>query len=108
MYSVPRKSAQKPETAWTFLSNHAHVLICVARNPEVRVSEIADLVGIQERTVVRIIHELSDAGYLTVTRVGRNNVYDINLERPLRHPLESHHHIKEVIAPLLKTTKVRR
>ena len=105
---VPRKSALKPEPAWTFLSNHAHILICVARDPEVRVSEIADLVGIQERTVVRIIHELSDAGYLTVTRVGRNNVYDINLERPLRHPLEAHHHIKEVIAPLLKTTKGRR
>ena len=103
---MPR--SPKPEQSWTFLSNHAHVLICVARQPDVRVSEIADLVGIQERTVVRIIHELSDAGYLTVTRVGRNNVYEIDLDVPLRHPLESHHHIKEVIAPLLKVGRGRR
>ena len=104
---MPAKASSRDDQAWTFLSNHAHVLICIARQPDVRVSEIADLVGIQERTVLRIIHELSDAGYLTVNKVGRNNEYEIDLERPLRHPLEAHHHIKEVIAPLLKTRKAR-
>ncbi len=105
---MPAKQPIKDDQAWTFLSNHAHVLICIARQPDVRVSDIADLVGIQERTVLRIIHELSDAGYLTVNKVGRNNEYEIHLDRPLRHPLESHHHIKEVIAPLLKTGKARK
>ena len=87
---------------WTFLSNHAHVLICIARQPDIRLSELADLVGIQERTAHRIIHELSDAGYVLVTKVGRNNVYEIDLNHPLRHPLESDHDIREIIFPLLK------
>jgi len=87
---------------WTFLSNHAHVLICIARQPDIRLSELADLVGIQERTAHRIIHELSDAGYVSVTKVGRNNVYEIDLNHPLRHPLESDHDIREIIFPLLK------
>lgn len=92
-----------PESAdWTFLSNHAHVLICIARQPDIRLSELADLVGIQERTAHRIIHELSDAGYVSVSKVGRNNVYEIDLNHPLRHPLESDHDIREIIFPLIK------
>jgi len=87
---------------WTFLSNHAHVLICIARQPDIRLSELADLVGIQERTAHRIIHELSDAGYVSVSKVGRNNVYEIDLNHPLRHPLESDHDIREIIFPLIK------
>lgn len=92
--------AEAPE--WTFLSNHAHVLICIARQPDIRLSELADLVGIQERTAHRIIHELSDAGYVSVIKVGRNNVYELDLNHPLRHPLESDHDIREIIFPLLK------
>lgn len=101
-----KKQVPVHEPTWTFLSNHAHVLICVARQPDVRLSEVADLVGIQERTVHRIIHELSDAGYISVTKVGRTNVYNIDLERPLRHPLEAEHDIREVIYPLLKKSRV--
>lgn len=93
------------KNSWTFLSNHTHVLICIAQQPDVRLSEVAQRVGIQERTVHRIIHELSDAGYITVTKVGRTNVYDIDLNRPLRHPLESQHNINEIILPLLKNSK---
>lgn len=93
------------DTNWTFLSNHAHVLICIANNPDVRLTEIADLVGIRERAVHRIIHELEDAGYLTVYKDGRNNVYEIDLDRPLRHPLESHHHIRAIVEPLLKKAR---
>lgn len=93
-------STESPE--WTFLSNHAHVLICIARQPDIRLSDLADLVGIQERTAHRIIHELSDAGYVSVNKVGRKNVYEIDLNHPLRHPLESDHDIREIIFPLLK------
>jgi DNA-binding IclR family transcriptional regulator len=86
---------------WTFFTNHAHVLICIARNPDVRLSEVAQLVGIGERAVHRIVHELEAAGYLTVNKEGRRNVYEIDVDRPLRHPLESHHHVRAVVAPLV-------
>jgi DNA-binding IclR family transcriptional regulator len=99
--SVIEDDPSKP--AWTFLTNHAHVLICIAQQPDVRISEVAQLVGIRERTVHRIVHELCDDGYLTVTKDGRKNTYTINLNRPLRHPLEAEHNIQEIVAPLLKT-----
>lgn len=101
-----KKKTPTEAAEWTFLSNHAHVLICIARQPDIRLSELADLVGIQERTAHRIIHELSDAGYVSVTKVGRNNVYEIDLNHPLRHPLESDHDIREIIFPLLKKKRV--
>jgi predicted transcriptional regulator len=104
---MPKKPAStEASQTWTFLSNHAHVLVCVAKNPDVRLSEVAALVGVRERTVHRIVHELIDAGYISVTKVGRNNVYSVNLDKPLRHPLEADHNIQAIIAPLLK--KVRR
>jgi len=89
-----------PSPDWTFLSNHAHVLVCVTRDPEVRVSEVARRVGIGERAVQRILRDLQRAGYLTWTREGRRNRYTVDLERPLRHPLEAHHRIEDVIGPL--------
>jgi len=87
--------------SWTFLTNHSHVLICIAKQPDVRLNEVAQLVGIRERTVHRIVHELCDAGYLLVTKEGRKNMYTINLNRPLRHPLEASHNIHAIVAPLL-------
>ncbi|MEY4146592.1 MAG: hypothetical protein RL278_148 [Actinomycetota bacterium] len=99
--SVPIESAQN----WTFLSNHAHVLVCVAKNPDMRLCEVAELVGVRERTVHRIVHELIDAGYISVTKVGRNNVYAVDLDKPLRHPLEAEHNIQAIVAPLLKKAK---
>ena len=104
---MPKKPAStEASQTWTFLSNHAHVLVCVAKNPDVRLSEVAALVGVRERPVHRIVHELIDAGYISVTKDGRNNVYSIDLDKPLRHPLEADHNIQAIIAPLLK--KVRR
>ena len=73
---------------WTFLSNHSHVLVCIAREPDVRVRDIAKHVGITQRGVQRIIAELEGAGYLSHERIGRRNVYHIDLERELRHELE--------------------
>ena len=93
--------------SWTFLSNHAHVLICIAKDPEIRLSEIAELVGIRERTVHRIVHELSADGYISVIKDGRKNTYEINLNRPLRHPLEASHNIQVIIEPLLKKIRSR-
>lgn len=88
--------------AWTFLTNHAHVLICIAQDPDARLSDIATLVGITERATHRIVHELIDAGFVTAIKVGRRNRYTIDVDRPLRHPVESHHLLRTVFAPLLQ------
>ncbi len=74
---------------WTFLSNHTHVLVCIARDPAVTMRGVADQVGITERAVQRIVRDLVDSGYLTRHRQGRHNVYGVHAERPLRHDLES-------------------
>ncbi len=75
---------------WTFLTNHAHVLLCIARDPNVRIREIAALVGITERAAQRIVGELGADGYLTHRRIGRRNHYEIDDRRPMRHALENH------------------
>lgn len=87
---------------WTFLSNHSHVLVCISKDPDVRVSEIARQVGIGERAVHRILRDLEDAGYATRSRQGRRNRYSVHLDRPLRHPLEAAHHIRDVLGPLTR------
>jgi DNA-binding IclR family transcriptional regulator len=89
-------------STWTFLTNHAHVLICIAGRSDIRLSEVADQVGIGERAVHRIVHELEAAGYLTVVKEGRRNLYEIDLDRPLRHPLESHQHVRAIVAPIVE------
>lgn len=75
---------------WTFLTNHSHVLLCIADDPDIRLREVADKVGITERAVQRIVAELEDAGYLAHQRMGRRNHYEIDATQPLRHPLEDH------------------
>ena len=82
---------------WTFLTNHGHVMVCIANDAEVRTRDIAQQVGITERAAQAIVSDLVDAGYLTRTRVGRRNHYDINPDRPLRHPLERTHPIGELL-----------
>jgi DNA-binding transcriptional ArsR family regulator len=86
-----------PQAQWTIFSNHAHVLVCIVRNPEERVRDIAQKVGITERAVHRIITDLEGAGVIARERLGRRNRYSVSLDRPLRHPLESHRTIAEVI-----------
>ena len=85
---------------WTFLTNHAHVLLCVTRDPGVRLRDVADSVGITERAAQRIVADLVDAGYLERTREGRRNRYVLNAELPLRHPLEEDHKIGEILKVL--------
>jgi DNA-binding Lrp family transcriptional regulator len=88
--------------AWTFLSNHSHVLVCVARNPEVTMREIASQVGITERAVQRIVDDLERDGYLVRSRVGRRNRYVVDLSLPLRHPLESGTSVETLLQHVLK------
>jgi len=71
----------KKDSGWELLSNHGKVLVCLARNPDVRVSEVAELVGIKERAVQRILAELRDDGLVESTRTGRRNRYRINRSR---------------------------
>lgn len=85
---------------WTFLTNHAHVLICVSRQPGIRLRDVATTVGITERTAQRIVGELVESGYLKKARDGRRNVYEVDPDLPLRHPLESSHSIGEVLGVL--------
>jgi DNA-binding Lrp family transcriptional regulator len=77
-------------STWNFLTNHAHVLLCVWEDPESRVRDIATRVGITERAVQRILQELESDGYLVRERVGRRNRYRVRPDRPMRHPVEDH------------------
>ena len=79
-----------PARHWTFLSNHAHVLVCLAQDPDARLRDVALSVGITERAVQKIVSDLEQAGVIVRERAGRRNSYRLNLEVPLRHALESH------------------
>lgn len=86
---------------WTFLSNHAHVLLCIAREPEIRLRDVATRVGITERAVQRIVADLEAGGYLTRTRAGRRNRYEVHADRPLRHPVEAHREVRGLVELIL-------
>ena len=91
-------SARKINTpSWTFLTNHAHVLLCLAKNPSERIRDIALEVGITERAVQRIIVELETDGYLDHIREGRRNVYKVFSRKPLRHGIEKHRQVHDLI-----------
>jgi MarR family len=75
-------------TSWGFLTNHGNVLLCIARDPEVRLRDVAVRVGITERATQSIVADLEAAGYLTRQRVGRRNRYVLHLDGSLRHPLD--------------------
>jgi DNA-binding MarR family transcriptional regulator len=86
--------------SWTFLSNHAHVLLCVAADPDRTLHDIAEHVGITERGVQLILADLIAEGYLERERVGRRNHYKIHPEGRLRHPLEAHHRVADLVEAL--------
>ena len=83
------KSDSKIQANWTFLSNHTHVLVCIARNNDLRIRDIAQLVGITERAVAVIIGDLEEGGYLKRIKKGRRNIYILNKKGKLRHELEN-------------------
>jgi hypothetical protein len=83
----PSDRVTLPRPPWTLLSNHGHVLLCVARDPEMRMRDIAQSVGITERACYRIVGDLEAAGLIRRERVGRNNRYTIDRAASMRHPL---------------------
>lgn len=83
---------------WTLLTNHGHVLVCVHRNPDARVRDIADVVGITERATLNILRDLEDGGYITRVPQGRRTHYVVNTRRPFRHPAESDHQVGDLLA----------
>ena len=91
------KSPVSDADGWTFLSNHTHVLVCLARDPEQVLREVAQQVGITERAVQRIVAELESGGVVKRERLGRRNRYELNLDVPLRHPLERHCTVGELL-----------
>jgi DNA-binding transcriptional regulator PaaX len=83
--------------AFRFVTNHAHVLQIVSAEPTSRLRDIAQTVGITERTAAQIVSDLEKAGYLTKTRHGRRNHYEVHERLPLRHPQHRHHTVGELI-----------
>jgi DNA-binding Lrp family transcriptional regulator len=88
---------------WTFFSNYGHVLVCLARNREARLRDVAAEVGITERAVQKIVRDLQDEGFLAVTKQGRCNRYRINRRKSLRHELESHCTVGKLLALVCRT-----
>lgn len=107
--SPPRDRSTGPEAvhpgpsrrpSWTLLSNHGHVLLVVARGGDVRVSDIAALVGITERATLMILKDLEEAGFITRRKQGRRTHYTIDEHQHFRHPTLSAHEIGELLAVL--------
>lgn len=82
---------------WTFFTNHAHVLFCLARDPDIRVRDVAELVGVTERATLRIISELTADGYVHRVREGRRNRYLVHVDGLLRHPVERPHNVADLL-----------
>lgn len=101
MNKSTQPSSAASETAatkgWTFLTNHAHVLIVLHTEPDLVLREVAMRVGITERAVQRIVQDLEDEGFVLRTKVGRKNRYEVRTQAALRHPIESHREIGDLL-----------
>jgi len=86
--------------SWTFLTNHAHVLLCLAADPDLRIRDAAARVGITERAAIRIVRDLEEGGYLIRERIGRRNHYRLRLEHELRHPIERTRSVRVLVDAL--------
>ena len=96
-----QQGSEAPTTGWDFLTNHAHVLTCVAHDPGIRLRDIAAAVGITERAAHRILSELVEEGYVLREREGRRNRYQVKPELPLRHPLVQGREVGDLLAVLV-------
>src|SRR5512133_4385140 len=96
-----QQDSQGSAARWDFLTNHAHVLVCVAHDPGIRLRDIATAVGITERAAHRILSELVDEGYVLRERHGRRNRYKVKPELPLRHPLVHEREVGDLLDVLL-------
>lgn len=104
MAKKPVRKKVEPRNArqWTFLSNHAHVLVALRRDPDATLRDVAALVGITERAVLQIVADLEAEGIVERVREGRRNHYEFRLDVPLRHPLEAARSVRELIETLTK------
>lgn len=91
------EAADKNKVAWTFLTNHSHVLLLIVRDPEMRMRDLASEVGITERAVQRIIDELERGGYITIDKQGRRNHYRVMQGLHLRHPVEAQRTVGDLV-----------
>src|SRR5215208_4685792 len=103
LVSSKQKQEYPPAARWDFLTNHAHVLTCVARDPGIRLRDIAAAVGITERAAHKILSDLVDAGYVLRERRGRRNRYQVVPKLPLRHPLVREQEVGELLELLLRS-----
>ena len=97
-----------PARHWTILSNHAHLQVCLAQDPDARLRDVALSVGITERAVQKIVSDLEQAGALVRERAGRRNSYRLNLDVPLRHALESHKTVGTLLSLVLDRAGLKR
>jgi predicted transcriptional regulator len=92
-----KSSSGNGDHSFRFVTNHAHVLQVISADPTTRLRDIAATVGITERTAAQIVNDLEQAGYLSKTREGRRNRYEVHPELPLRHPRHRHHTVGDLI-----------
>lgn len=88
---------EQSDTSWTYLTNHSHVLICIAKDPSARLRDLADRVGITERAVQMIVQDLEAVGVVEKQRTGRRNHYVVHPDHHLRHPVEGHKTVRELL-----------
>ncbi|QDT07374.1 MarR family protein [Rubripirellula lacrimiformis] len=93
----PAPAEGRPPARWTFLTNHAHVLIVLNAQPDLVLREVAVQVGITERAVQRIVQDLEEEGFIRREKVGRKNHYEVLTDQPLRHPIEAHRNIGDLL-----------
>lgn len=82
---------------WTFMTNHTHILVCLQKDASLRARDIAVMVGITERSVQRILSDLEEYGVIARHKDGRRNTYQINYDKSLRHTLEKHRTVGDVL-----------
>lgn len=91
------KTSISTAKTWTFLTNHSHVLIVLYNQPNLSLREVASRVGITERAVQRIVQDLEESGYLEHEKIGRKNFYSVSTSQALRHPIEAHRKIGDLL-----------
>ncbi len=92
-----QKQTVEETKQWTFLTNHTHVLVMLFTNPEIPLREVAQQVGITERAVQRIVADLEEGGFIRRQKIGRGNHYEIIKHKTLRHPIEAHRKIGDLL-----------
>jgi hypothetical protein len=99
-HASPGLAGERGESGWTFLTNHGHALVLLARDADLRIRDLAAAIGVTERTAQTIVNDLIAAGYLERVRVGTRSRYTVLLDRPFRHPVERDHSVGELLAVL--------